>query len=246
MHEAQLHQENAFLTLTYDEAHLPPGRSLYYRHYQLFQKRLRRANPKKKIRFYMCGEYGEQFDRPHYHSCLFGHDFPDKVYHAKTGSGSKIYTSAQLSALWPHGFSSIGSVNFESAAYVARYITKKITGDLAPSHYRYIDAETGETTERTPEFNHMSLKPGIGANWLKKYRSDVYPSGEVVMNGRTMRAPRYYDRDYKNHDQLAYEQLQYGRHLETIAHAADNTYDRLKAKEIVTTARMGLNQRKIK
>lgn len=144
VHEAQLHKNNCFITLTYDKAKLPerePGLppadiSLHYPDFQKFMKRLR-FKYGEGIRFYMCGEYGEKLGRPHFHACIFGHDFSDKKVWKKTDSGSIIYRSAELEELWPYGFSSVGDVNFESAAYVARYIMKKISGEAAESHYRF-------------------------------------------------------------------------------------------------------------
>lgn len=121
MHEASAFDSNAFVTLTYDDASLPPNGSLKYSDYQLFMKRLRKAIEPSKVRFYMCGEYGEEEFRPHFHACLFGFDFPDKVKFKTTGSGSTIYTSKMLETLWPHGLCSTADVTFESAAYVARY-----------------------------------------------------------------------------------------------------------------------------
>jgi hypothetical protein len=79
LHESSLYDRNAFVTLTYDDEHLPPGGSLNYPDFQRFMKRLRK-NSKSPIRFYMGGEYGESTLRPHFHVCLFGYDFPDKVY----------------------------------------------------------------------------------------------------------------------------------------------------------------------
>ena len=79
VHEAAAYDCNAFITLTYDEENLPADGSLNYDHFQLFMKRLRKAIEPNKVRFYMCGEYGEENGRPHFHACLFGYDFPDKV-----------------------------------------------------------------------------------------------------------------------------------------------------------------------
>ncbi|AXH75892.1 MAG: replication initiator protein [Microviridae sp.] len=189
MNEASLHAENCFITLTYRDA----PQSLDYRDFQLFMKRLRKHFP--KVRFYMCGEYGEEGNRPHFHACLFGINFPDRVKFSRS-----LYRSPTLERLWPHGFSSIGEVTFESAAYVARYIMKKVTGDIAEQHYSYVDPDTGEVLQRVPEFSHMSLKPGIGAGWLDKYRSDVYPNGDMVVRGVESKAPRYYDKLYRRHD----------------------------------------------
>ena len=75
----------------------------------------------------MCGEYGDKLGRPHYHAIIFGVTFVDKKLWS-IRRGNNLYRSATLEKLWPYGFSSIGTVNFETAAYVARYVTKKITG----------------------------------------------------------------------------------------------------------------------
>lgn len=136
MHEAQMHKQNCFITLTYDDKHLPEDHGLHYKHFQDFMKRLRKKYG-AGIRFYMCGEYGEQLGRPHFHACIFGMDFADKKLWKTTGSKSKLYRSAELEKLWTFGFSSVGDVNFESAAYVARYIMKKVTGEAATEHYRF-------------------------------------------------------------------------------------------------------------
>lgn len=244
MHEAQLSKANCFATLTYRPECVPPGGSLRYRDFQLFMKRLRKAAG-KRVRFYMCGEYGEQFARPHFHACLFGYDFPDKLYWGKSPGGAALYRSALLERLWPHGFSSVGAVTFESAAYVARYVMKKITGQMAEDHYRVVDEETGEVFARVPEFNRMSLRPGIGADWLDRFRSDVFPHGAVVVNGRECRPPRYYDKKFREFDALAAEDMDFGRHLEARAAFEDNTDARLKVKEQVARARLERLKRSI-
>lgn len=246
MHEASLYPVNSFVTLTYDKAHLPPGGSLRYPDFQAFMKRARARFSRTRVRFYMCGEYGEQFARPHYHACLFNLDFPDKLPLPRSPSGSEVYRSGVLEDLWPHGFSSIGRVTFESAAYVARYCVAKVTGDAAAAHYRVVDPETGEVFNRVPEFNHMSLKPGIGSRWLQRFYRDVYPSGTVTFRGGVKsRAPRFYDNWYKgivDPDTLRpgdwHEQMLYARHLEALAHSDDNTDERLRVQELVTRGRL--------
>lgn len=182
MHEASLYEENSFITLTYNEQNLPSDGSLHLEHFQCFMKRLRKSVAPKRIRFYHCGEYGEKFSRPHYHSLLFGHDFRDKKYFSTRGDNT-LFTSGSLSRLWPFGFSVIGDVTFESAAYVARYIMKKVTGEKAEAHY----------DGRAPEYTTMSRRPGIGAKWFEKFRSDVYPNDRVVVRGSYSRPPRFYD-----------------------------------------------------
>lgn len=180
-HEATLYDRNCFITLTYDDAHLPSDRSLNKKHFQDFMKRLR-FRFGEGIRFFHCGEYGEKFARPHYHACLFNFDFPDKVLW-KEALGNRLYTSEALNELWPFGFHSIGDVTFESAAYVARYITKKVTGDKAADHYG----------GRLPEYTTMSRRPGLARGWYEKFSADVFPADEVVLRGKRMRPPKYYD-----------------------------------------------------
>lgn len=198
VHEAQLHDVNTFITLTYDDKSLPPNGSLVKKDWQMFMRRLRKRVD-VPIRFYMAGEYGEKQKRPHYHACLFGFDFEDKYFFKKSRSGEDLFRSPMLEELWPYGHSTIGAVTYESAAYVARYITKKIGGSREIEHYggEILDPDTGELTlKRLPEFNLMSRKPGIAADWIDEYSSDIYPSDEVVLSGkrvRKYRPPKYYD-----------------------------------------------------
>ena len=146
MHEAQMHTENCFITLTYDDPHLPSDQSLHHRDFQLFFKRLRRRYPNHKIRYYMAGEYGENYGRPHFHACIFGWKPQDLKKWKKTGD-SDLYRSQELESLWVDnngnsiGYSSVGNVTFESAAYVARYIMSKQNSDkINPSTGKPYDA----------------------------------------------------------------------------------------------------------
>ena len=194
MHEAQMHDANCFITLTFNQAELEKRSnplSLDVSEYQRFMKRLRKKYG-KSIRFFHCGEYGDKNKRPHYHAIIFGMDFPDKKLWSER-DGNKLYTSESLEKLWPYGFSTIGEVTFQSAAYVARYIMKKHKGDGAEDHYTRWCPETGEGTLVDPEYCTMSRKPGIGYQWLQKYKADVYPHDYVVINGHKVKPPRYYD-----------------------------------------------------
>jgi hypothetical protein len=235
MHEAATSTSSCFVTLTYDDSHLPPDNSLNHKHFQLFIKRLRKHFHPVKPRFYMCGEYGSQTNRPHYHACLFNVHFPDKIPHAKTSAGSLIYTSAILSKLWPFGHSSIGDLNKQSAAYTARYCMQKITGQMAQYHY----------SGRTPDYNRMSLRPGIGATWFARYHADVFNRDYVVSNGTPGRPPKYYDKLHKRLDQVAHEATQYGRHIKALPLKSDNTPERLLVKETVAKARIRQLKREI-
>ena len=246
IHEASLHQENAFVTLTYDDAHLPDNDSLFYPDFQKFMKRLRKHFNPKTVRFYMCGEYGENFSRPHYHACLFGLDFPDKIHHSTTSAGCNIYSSDLLDSLWGKGFTSIGDVTFESAAYVARYILKKINGELADAHYEKTNPDTGEVVRRVSEFTSMSLKPGVGAGWFGKWEADVYPHDYCIVRGRKVRPPRYYDQilSRTRPDQL--ESIKFARECRGREQADENTDERLNVRELVANARLNQFPRKLK
>lgn len=245
VHEAQMWSENCFITLTYGDEFTPVGGSLRYRDFQLFMRRLRKRFPGRKIRFFAAGEYGEEYARPHFHACLFNIDFADKVYWRKSESGSRIFRSAVLEALWPFGFSSVGAVSFESAAYVARYVMKKITGDCAVDHYRVVDVATGEVFDRAAEFCHMSLKPGIGSGWFERYLSDVYPQGLCVINGKEVRAPKYYDRKFAKLDDDGFAALSLSRDQLSRRNFADNSDARLLVKEEVTRARLAFLKRQL-
>lgn len=238
LHESKLHSQNSFITLTYADEHHTP--SLNYRDFQKFCKRLRKRLG--KFRFYMCGEYGGLNGRPHFHACIFGLDFPDKKIFRELPNGN-LYTSKILEELWPFGYSTIGDVTFETAAYVARYVMKKITGANADDRYWSCDDRTGELTKIVPEFNRMSLKPGIGARWLEKYMSDVYPSGHVVMNGIKSKPPRYYEKMYAELKPLDMETLQYDRYQ--LVNHDDQTPERLEVRATVVRAKIKQLKRKL-
>jgi len=244
VHEASQHEENAFITLTFRPAcqlhrvdrkgivRLPkcklvdPTISLHKFHFQDFMKRLRFRFPSKTIKYFHAGEYGERFGRPHHHACLFGIDFPDKELW-DIRNGNRLYTSKILDEVWGHGSCIIGDVTFESAAYIARYIMKKIKGnsqaalELAAAHY----------CGRTPEYATMSRRPGIGKNWYDEYKGDVFPSDEVVLRGKQMRPPRFYDKQLEKEDPKLYEKIKLDRKAEAVHNASDNTKRRLLTKE---------------
>jgi len=246
IHEAQLHQNNCFITLTYDDEHLPKDLSLDHRDFQLFFKRLRKANPHIKIRYYMAGEYGSTFGRPHFHACIFGYDFHDKKLFKRTSADSLLYRSQELEKLWPYGYSTIGDVTFESAAYVARYIMQKQTGkDLNKDHYTYCDLQTGELIKIQPEYNKMSLKPGIGAEWYEKYKTDVYPHDYVEVRGQKIKPPKYYDRLFSKENPYEYDQILYNREKQAKLRPEEHSYERLLVKETVTKAKLQLLKRKL-
>ncbi len=235
-----MHPHNSFITLTYDKDHIPNDLSLKVSDWQKFAKRLRKSMG--PFRFFHCGEYGEENLRPHYHACMFGVDFHQDRYVWKQDKENTLYRSPHLESLWPQGFSTIGNLTFQSAAYVARYIMKKATGDLAKTRYERLNPETGEIWQVKPEYITMSRRPGIGKPWLTQFIDDVYPSDEIVHNGKKYRPPRFYD------DQLDEETLNTMKGKRTKAalrHKANNTPERLKVREQVEIAKIKQLERKL-
>lgn len=192
--------QNCFITLTYNDENLPEHASLKKRDFQLFLKRLRRQiGP---FRFFSCGEYGSNFGRPHYHALIFGHYFEDVDRDKplfKTKAGSEIFRSKILEKCWKLGFSSVGDLNFQSAAYIARYTIPKKSGAPAEAHYDNQDPDTGEIRHRKPEYNTMSLKPGIGQSWFDAYgMTDVFPGDSITYQNKKYPVPRFYDYQLSN------------------------------------------------
>lgn len=239
VHEAQLHAQNCFVTLTYSV--VPPGGSLVKDHARLFIKRLRRRFRDRRISFFLCGEYGELSGRPHYHAILFGVDFEDKVPIRSSSSGT-LYRSEELARLWGHGYASLGAVSFESAGYCARYVLKKVLKDVDAGESITAD---GEVVKRQPEYLAVSLRPGVGKRWIERFGADVYPDDFVVMDGRKVKVPRYYDKVHQVLDVDGARQVE----LERIERAArwekqgDATGPRLGVREEVATARLRLHGR---
>lgn len=231
LHEKRLHVDNCFVTLTYDNKYLPSGGTLVKRDLQLFMKRLRNERG-PGIRFYACGEYGDVNRRPHYHAILFNVDFPDKVIHSRAKRGEWLYTSAELSRLWTFGFSVIGDVSFDSAAYVARYVMKKVTGKAAETAYDVVDGD-GVVVTRIPEFTVMSRRPGVGRGWFDKYGQETYAHDSVVVNGRLVRPPRFYDGMFEIAEPERMRELKQARKRRAALQGEENLIDRRLVREKV-------------
>lgn len=237
VHEASLHDDNCFITLTYNDENLPYDRSLNKKHFQLFMKKLRKKYG-TKIKYFHCGEYGEQHFRPHYHACIFNFDFKDKV-HFKTINGYKLYTSDSLSELWPMGFATIGDVTFQSAAYVARYIMKKVSGPRAEEHYLRPNAD-GQLRPVEKEYITMSRRPGLAQGWFEKYSDDVFPCDFVVIDGKKHKVPRYYDKLLEIEAPELLSEIKEERRNAGEKHKENNTPDRLHVREQVQRAKLNL------
>lgn len=243
VHEASLYERNCFITLTYNDAHLPENGSLVKKDFQDFMKRLRERFG-SGVRYFHCGEYGEKLSRPHYHAILFNFDFDDRILF-KIDNGSKLYVSETLDDLWQgKGFSTIGDVTFESCAYVSRYILKKITGEASEAHYGIVRLDSGEIIMRQPEYVTMSRRPGIARAWFEKYRTDVFPDDFVWLKGKKYRTPRFYDKlfDEFSHDDFVRTKFE---RLESMKNLKDNSIDRLEVKEECQNIRLNLLPRRI-
>lgn len=220
-HEMTRWEKSAFLTLTYDDDHLPVDGQLQQDDLQRFIKRLRkyaqRRNNKleqghsQAIRYFACGEYGSRTGRAHYHMLAFNCGFTDR---AKCGQNGEhvLYESDTLSALWGHGLANYGEATPAAANYIAQYTLKKQTTrrhERYTDREGYVDTDTGEWYPKLrPAHNRpiqpflaMSLKPPIGAEWVKQYADDMR-KGFLTDNGHKYAIPRTYrDRLRKIGDQ---------------------------------------------
>ncbi len=249
VHESYLHDDhygNSWATLTYRDPdqcseeqykkghHIPADYSLRPSDVSKFIRALRKQNTDHKIRYFYCGEYGDENQRPHYHVCLFNHSFNDQQLF-KDDEGVYTYTSQSLEKVWPYGFSTVGELNFETASYTAGYCFKKITGKRAPDHYLRCD-EHGEAYWLMPEFIRMSTgreKPsGLGAKFYEKYKTDIFPSDEcpVPGHGIVKQVPRYYTNILRSEDSATMELVSETRNQFITQHAADFTPERLRDK----------------
>jgi len=199
------------------------------------RKRLWKEND-QAVRFYACGEYGDKYGRPHLHLCLFGWDFPDKEHVDTTDRGDKLYMSEQLGKVWTSGAHQIGELTFESAAYVARYVMKKINGHKQDEHYAVtwkVNEQTGEVTPHQtlePEFNSMSRRPGIGKTFFDKYKQTIYRDDAIIINEKKVRPPAYYDRLYEIEEPEHLITIKEKREEKGIKHWKNNTPERLATR----------------
>lgn len=241
MHEKRLHNASTFVTLTYDDKHLPSNRSLVKSDLQNFMKRLRHETG-PGLRFFGCGEYGDKSDRPHYHVLLLNASFEDQKVSA-TGAKYSLYTSNKLSKLWTFGNHVLGDVTFESCAYVARYCVKK--------------NQNGKTVSdgRTPEFLVMSRRPGIGAGYFNKYTDELLSHDTIIVNGVPAALPRFYDNKLAGLTGLSdpvaghlYSRMENiknrrRRKISVAQRKNDGSLSRLRIREVVALAKLNLKRR---
>lgn len=230
-----MHKVNSFVTLTYDDDHYRPD--LHYPDFQLFMKRLRKA--KGPTRFFCAGEYGSLNARPHWHALLFGQTFSNMQL-----CGKDLYRSKELEQLWTEGFSSIGEVNAQTAAYVSSYCTKKLTGNATPIS---LDLRTGAYVTVPPEGGRMSRRPGLGDSFFRAFWPEIYLArdGIVGPKGHLKPAPRFYDRKLFAVNPTLFIEKETQRQLTSITRQSDNTPQRLQTKEIYQLAKLKLKAKKL-
>ena len=209
MLEMKSYKYNYFITLTYDNDHLPTRdgvnldtgelasvATLKPKDLQDFMKRLRVTWLRKygldNIRFYACGEYGDLRERPHYHAIIFNLPIPDLVYSHNSKRDMPIFKSDVISSIWGKGIVTVQDVTWETCAYTARYILKKQTGKHSEEYYSSIGRE--------PEFVRMSRCPGIGREYYEAHKADIYATDEIFIPTRDgvkrVKPARYYDNLY--------------------------------------------------
>lgn len=210
MLELGYHESSYFITLTYDNDHIPKNPLIDYdtgeiyaenatlvkKDLQDFMKRLRRAYEYKgydnKLRFFACGEYGSQTLRPHYHIIVFGLKLDDLVLYKRNFVGDNLYNSAFISKIWKKGFSVIGDVTWQSCAYVARYIMKKHLGK---------DNEFYDIYNIEPEFTLMSRKPGIARQYYDEHKDELFYQDFVSIptkdGGKQIFPPPYFEKFFE-------------------------------------------------
>jgi len=190
-HEAQLRPNNSFITLTYEDSKLPPYNSLRFQDLYDFWKRLKIhlwRKERQRIKYYAAGEYGDLTLRPHYHACIFGHDFTSDGRIIRQGQ-HPLWTSPTLERLWGHGMVSVGTLNFQTARYTASYVTKKLR---SKQQYVRVDKETGELIAL--EQPAASMSRNLAREWWNKYRHHVSANDVVVIEGTPQKPPKAYDR----------------------------------------------------
>lgn len=233
-HELKSHEVGCSITLTYNDENLPAHGSLDKRHPVLFMKSLRERFAPRNIRAFGCGEYGDKTGRAHYHLCLFNWEFPDKKPEKKTAGGHQLYSSKILDELWKKGDALIGELNFETAAYAARYMLKKIKGKGATPYYG--------SRHRIAPYAISPRRPGLGADYCKKWLYDIYPADEVMIQkmGKyiPISPPKFYDKILEKMDPVLYKSVMAKRQVEIrkLKDHPDSTPRRLTVRRIVHEA----------
>ena len=190
--ELQYHETASFITLTYDDNHVPLTDNLHMSlrkdDFQKFMKRLRKRLPDSQLMYYACGEYGGHTFRPHYHMILFGFYPEDAEFYKVNKFGDVMVTSEFLSDVWGNGYVVIGEVNQKTCGYVSRYCTKKQTGYSAYSTYDVLGIER--------PFSFSSKRPAIGRRWIDDHIDEVKDFSKITVSTAdgafSIKPPKYF------------------------------------------------------
>nr|WAE43366.1 MAG: replication initiator protein [Microviridae sp.] len=166
LHESSYYDHSIFATFTYDNGHLPLNNSLNKAEFQRFMKRLRKQ-VNEPIKYYACGEYGDQLNRPHYHAIIFGMSQKQKIL---------------ITAAWQMGFVYLGNVTIKSCRYVAQYIDKKYNGSLGEQVY----------TNKGLEKPFQLQSKGLGLRFAQENADYLKSNLGCTVNGSQVGIPRYY------------------------------------------------------
>lgn len=256
MMEAKEWKSCYHITLTYNNKHLRRKyglNQLCKKDLQDFLKRLRYyfegheewVNPKtgeyeKPIRYYACGEYGNEGTRasnggnPHYHIAMFNLKLDDLKLYKLNKHGDPIFKSKKLQSIWGLGFCTIEELNFETAGYVARYVQKK--AGIKPKEREYtgervkewrIDERNGQPYEhiikkqrikkglQVEEFQTMSRAVGIGRKYWEENKEKIKRNNGILMKIKDIvkikPLPKYYKKLWEQEDWEEYYTWKYER-----------------------------------
>lgn len=204
--EKEVSSTSYFLTITYDEEHLPSDHMLKKNHLDKFIKDIRNYFKNNydydNIRYYACGEYGSKTARPHYHMIVYNLPLTSLEYEILgLGKGVKclfktvgmsvdnepLYQFDFLNNIWKKGFVVVGKVTSKSCGYVARYVNKKRMKKLP----NWLLEKQGIV----PEFNCMSRMPGIGEEYYhQNYLKILDNNLNFYIDGQLMSVGRYFEK----------------------------------------------------
>lgn len=246
VHEAKVCGASCFLTLTYDNDHLPLHGSLCRRDLELFMKRLR-FRLAKPVRAYAVGEYGGRTLRPHYHLCLFGEDFWfDRRSVGQSFGGFPMWESPFLDEVWGKGFCRVNDMGVDVAGYAAKYAIKAHSDGQGRAPRRCDADGVWHDVERP--FDSLPRGKALGVPFLDRFWSDVFPRGVVVLRGGAeLPAPRAYLRVFSERDPDGFAELMERRSVEGFKpeRFADSLPSRLAVRERVMVARVTRRAREL-
>jgi len=234
VHESKMHEQSSFLTLTINDENRRPDHSLDQRQMQLFLKRLRKSLQPKKISYFYCAEYGENTKREHYHAVIFGYMPSDRKQVSRNKQGDPLYQSESLNALWKMGNVIIGNFTPTTADYCSKYVTKAYIGNNKEDAYSWVN-DQGEVIKREPPFQRASKRPALGFSFYDKYKTDMYPHDQVIIEGKPRSVPKAYDRKFRKEDPDAFQLIKRNRSDQLTKNLNQDPYQKTKQFRIAQT-----------